>query len=118
MGMPIEIALRDDDAEPGLLDLAFGVLREADEVFSTYKPESEISRLGRGELRIADCDATVDEVLTRAAQLSQETGGYFSVRAGGSLDPSGLVKGWAVQRAADAMTTRGARQPFTRASSS
>ena len=40
------------------------------------------------------------EVLARCEELRAETGGYFDVRAGGRLDPSGYVKGWAVQRAA------------------
>lgn len=109
MGIPIEIEMRDREVDADASDAAFAVLRLADDVFSTYKRESEISRLGRGELRISDCDDVVDEILTRAAQLSRETGGYFSVRPAGRLDPSGLVKGWAVQRAAEAMTSRGAR---------
>jgi FAD:protein FMN transferase len=108
MGMPIEIDLRDSDPDTSLIEVAFAILRRADEVFSTYSPDSHISRLGRGELRIADCDPAVDEVLARAARLSKETGGYFSVRPAGTLDPSGLVKGWAVQRAADAMSVGGA----------
>ena len=40
------------------------------------------------------------EVLARCARLRRETGGYFDARASGALDPSGLVKGWAVDRAA------------------
>ena len=39
-------------------------------------------------------------VLARCEALRAETGGLFDVRAGGRLDPSGYVKGWAVQRAA------------------
>ena len=40
------------------------------------------------------------EVLARCERLRVATGGYFDARAGGKLDPSGLVKGWAVDRAA------------------
>jgi thiamine biosynthesis lipoprotein len=97
MGMPIEIDVSADvDVEP-----AFAWLRRADELFSTYRADSEISRLGRGELLLSECAPEVDEVLTRCLALQRETGGYFDVRAGGMLDPSGLVKGWAVARAAD-----------------
>ena len=108
MGMPIEIDVRDVEPDASLIDSAFAVLRHADGLFSTYKPDSQISRLGRGELRISDCDPAVDDVLTRAARLAKQTDGYFSVRPAGHLDPSGLVKGWAVQRAADAMSAGGA----------
>src|SRR5689334_13487766 len=52
MGMPIGIELPDDgvDVEP-----AFAWLRHVDATFSTYKPDSEISRLDRGELALSDC---------------------------------------------------------------
>jgi thiamine biosynthesis lipoprotein len=98
MGMPIEVAVADPavDVEP-----AFAWLRYVDAVFSTYREDSQISRLDRGEIALAECDAVVDEVLTRCLALECETGGYFHVRAGGRLDPSGLVKGWAVGRAAE-----------------
>lgn len=105
MGMPIAIEVRggDVDVEP-----AFAWLRWVDETFSTFKDSSEISRLDRGAIALADCAPEVDEVLTRCAALREETGGYFSVRAGGRLDPSGLVKGWAVGRAAELLARAGA----------
>jgi FAD:protein FMN transferase len=109
MGMPIQIDVRDADVDPAALDAAFAWLRLVDETFSTYKADSEISRLGRGELTIADCRPEVDEVLGRCAILRERTGGYFSVRAGGTLDPSGFVKGWAVGRAAERLAAAGAR---------
>jgi thiamine biosynthesis lipoprotein len=109
MGMPIEIDVRDQDAEPAPVEAAFDWLRFVDETFSTYKPGSEINRLRRGELTIAECHPDVDEVLTRCARLREETDGYFSVRAAGTLDPSGLVKGWAVAKAADLLSAAGAR---------
>ena len=99
MGIPIGIDVRDPqpvDTEP-----AFAWLREVDETFSTYREDSEISRLDRGELTVADCRREVDEVLRECMALERATDGYFSVRAAGRLDPSGLVKGWAVARAAD-----------------
>ena len=109
MGMPIGIDVRDPDTEPAALDAAFDWLRLVDRTFSTYRADSEISRLARGELTIAECRPEVNEVLTRCAQLSEETAGYFSVRAAGTLDPSGLVKGWAVARAADILSDAGRR---------
>jgi thiamine biosynthesis lipoprotein len=104
MGMPIGI----DAREPVDLEIAFGWLREVDETFSTYREDSEISRLERGELTLADCRSEVDEVLRACMALEQATGGYFAVRAAGRLDPSGFVKGWAVQRAAERLAAAGA----------
>jgi FAD:protein FMN transferase len=82
-------------------------LHRVDEVFSTYRSDSQISRLGRGELRLADCDADVAEVLELCAQVGRESHGYFSSTYGGRLDPTGLVKGWAVQRASELLTSAG-----------
>jgi thiamine biosynthesis lipoprotein len=107
MGMPIGIDVRDPagvDLEP-----AFEWLREVDATFSTYRDGSDISRLDRGELAVADCRPEVDEVLVRCMALQRATRGYFSVRAAGRLDPSGFVKGWAVDRVADRLTGAGAK---------
>jgi len=109
MGMPVVADVRDDDADPALLDAVFAWLRQVDETFSTYKPESEVSRLARGELALEDASADVRKVLARCEELRVETGGFFDARAGESLDPSGYVKGWAVERAADVLWDAGLR---------
>jgi thiamine biosynthesis lipoprotein len=91
MGMPIGIDVRDPvaiDVEP-----AFAWLREVDATFSTYREDSDISRLDRGELTLPECRPEVDEVLTRCLALGQATRGFFSVRPAGRLDPAGVVKG-------------------------
>ena len=82
-------------------------LREVDARFSTYKADSEVSRLGRGELRRDDCSTDLASVLDRCADLWRETDGYFDIYAGGSLDPSGYVKGWSVQVASDRLLAAG-----------
>jgi len=110
MGMPIGIDVAngpdvdvDVDVEP-----AFAWLRQVDATFSTYRADSDISRLGRGELTLSECRPEVDEVLTRCLALERATGGFFSVRAAGRLDPSGFVKGWAIDGAADRLAAAGA----------
>jgi thiamine biosynthesis lipoprotein len=100
MGMPVTIAVRDAGARPEALDAAFAWLRRVDATFSTYRPGSEIIRIARGELRPAAASPPVRAVLARCEALRRETGGAFDARAGGALDPSGLVKGWAADRAA------------------
>jgi thiamine biosynthesis lipoprotein len=108
MGLPIVLDCRDEIGDEVLAAMLFE-LRWVDEVFSTYKPESEISRLARGELALADTCDEVGEVLERCDELHAETGGYFDARAGGVLDPSGYVKGWAVERAARILDDAGLR---------
>jgi FAD:protein FMN transferase len=102
MGMPIGIDARD----PADVDAAFDWLHEVDAAFSTYREDSDINRLQRGEVSLADCRPEVDEVLTRCLELERFTDGYFSARPAGRLDPSGLVKGWAIDGAADRLAAR------------
>ena len=106
MGMPISLALRgrhtDDDPAARAWAGALDILRAADRIFSTYRTDSYISRLNRGELTVADCPPEVAEVLELGERARVESGGAFDVRREHGLDPSGVVKGWAVERAAHA----------------
>ncbi|HZO96669.1 MAG TPA: FAD:protein FMN transferase [Gaiellaceae bacterium] len=110
MGMPIVVDVR-DELEPGVVDRMLAVLRDADRVFSTYREDSDVSRLNRGELELADAHPDVREVLALCDELRVITNGYFD--AGRVLDrgvdPSGVVKGWAVDRAGELLEAAGAR---------
>ncbi|SDD37820.1 FAD:protein FMN transferase [Streptomyces prasinopilosus] len=90
------------------LEDAIAGLRRVDEVFSTYRDDSQISRLARGELTVGECDPEVAEVLELAAEAERVSGGWFSTRYRGRLDPTGIVKGWAVERAARRLAEAGA----------
>jgi len=112
MGMPISLALRGrhaaDEVGRGAWAEVMESLGRADEVFSTYRPDSFVSRLGRGELTPADCPPEVTDVLDLGEQASRTSGGAFSVYLPGPdgatvLDPSGVVKGWAAERAAEVL---------------
>jgi thiamine biosynthesis lipoprotein len=110
MGMPIVLDERDgldDDA----IEAMWEVLRRADAIFSTYDPASEISRINRGDLSLENAHPDVREVLARCDELRLITDGYFDVAKASDegIDPSGLVKGWAVDRAGEALEAAGAR---------
>lgn len=101
MGLPIVVDIRDDGVAAERLDELFAWLHWVDETFSTFADDSEISRINRRELGRDDAHPLVRQVLERCEQLRGETDGYFDMRTpDGSIDPSGLVKGWAVDRAA------------------
>jgi thiamine biosynthesis lipoprotein len=110
MGLPIVLDER-DGLDEETIEAAWDELRRADALFSTYKDDSEISRLNRGELALEDAHPDVREVLARCEELRVITDGYFD--AGrvleSGVDPSGLVKGWAVDRAGDLLDEAGAR---------
>lgn len=84
-------------------------LHRADKVFSTYREDSQVSRLGRAELQVADCDPEVAEVLELAAEAERSSDGWFSTTYRGRLDPTGIVKGWAAERAARRIAAAGVR---------
>jgi FAD:protein FMN transferase len=109
MGMPIVVEVRDADVDPRVVDEVFDWFRWVDETFSTYEPGSEVSRLARGDLRIGDANPEVQAILLVCEELRVATGGYFDARATGRLDPSGLVKGWSVDRAASLLDDVGVR---------
>ena len=109
MGMPISLALRgrhtDDAVARDAWAAALAVLRDADRVLSTYRDDSYVSRLRRGEVGLEDCPAEVAEVLALGEAAERASAGAFSVWLPGPdgrpvLDPSGVVKGWAAERAA------------------
>jgi thiamine biosynthesis lipoprotein len=111
MGMPIVVDVRDPDVDDDALDRMFDWLRFVDATFSTYKEDSEVSRINRGELSIEDATPDVREVLERCEELRHETKGYFDAHPVSEqvLDPSGLVKGWSVDRAAAILDDAGLR---------
>ena len=78
---------------------AEAVLREVDRVFSTWKPDSPVSRLRRGEVSLSQVPSEVADVLGECRRLKDLTKGWFDPWAlPGGVDPTGLVKGWATQR--------------------
>ncbi len=90
------------------LAAAVASLHQADAVFSPYRADSELSRLARGELSVARCCPDVAEVLWLCEEARRRTDGWFSTGYAGGLDPTGLVKGWAVERAARMIAAAGA----------
>jgi FAD:protein FMN transferase len=109
MGIPVGIDVRDDGVDPVALDRAFSHLRAVDAAFSPYQASSDVRRLDAGMLALRDALPEVRAVLARCERLRHETGGRFDVRATGVLDPSGFVKGWAVDGAVAILTAAGAR---------
>jgi thiamine biosynthesis lipoprotein len=109
MGMPILVEVR-ESIDEATVERVFDWFRWVDAVFSTYKHDSQVSRINRGELAPADAHPNVLTVLGLCEQLRAQTDGYFDARAASPdvVDPSGLVKGWSVDRAASLLDTSGA----------
>lgn len=105
MGMPISVHLRgpgvrSDHLVSVTVDRLFEQLRTVDGLFSTYLPDSQVNGIRRGELAEDRWHPWVHEVVRLCEQARQRTDGYFDAWLPTGFDPSGLVKGWAVERAA------------------
>ena len=100
MGMPITIEITEAAATEETLEEVFNYFQEIEDRFSPFKISSEVSRLNSGELQASDYSADLQEVLELSAQTKLETGGYFDIYHNGLCNPSGLVKGWAIYKAA------------------
>lgn len=107
MGMPIRVVVCGEPPE-SLFDEAFSHLASVDEQFSTYKKTSEISRINRGEISEAEYSQEMQEVLALAEQTRKQTDGYFNVHTPtGTIDTSGVVKGWAIQKVVEELERKG-----------
>lgn len=113
MGMPIEIEAPGDSSLA--INRAFVLLTEIDELFSAYKPESQVSMIRRGELTIRDASADVQQVASACTMWKAQTGGIFDAYYDGQFDPSGYVKGWAIDKAARSLAGSGLKQFFINA---
>lgn len=110
MGTVASFLLAGEDGETlaAATAAACRVLHRADDVFSTWKPESPMSRLRRGEIGIPDAPPEVAEVLELCGDMVAASNGWFDPwRMPGGVDPTGLVKGWATRQAARALAEGG-----------
>jgi len=107
MGMPISLDLVECDSAE-LLDDVFGYFADVEARFSLYRADSEISSINLGTVAPAAFSAEMREVLALAEQTRVQTNGYFDIRRpDGALDPSGIVKGWAIRNAAERIRQAG-----------
>lgn len=132
MGTVVSIDVRDAGVPAVAVDAAFAWLRWVDRTFSTFRPDSEVARINRGELDEAAADARVREVLGACRALRERTGGAFDAEAAarapgarerpgcgggrpGAVDPAGYVKGWSLAGAWELLARAGARNALLEA---
>lgn len=120
MGMAVSFDVRDGavrEADSPVLDLAGALhaatewLHAVDATWSTYRDDSQITRFARGEIRAEDLSEEMHEVLDMCAELSWDSDGAFDIAIpapnGTQLEPSGFVKGWSLERAAELLASFG-----------
>jgi thiamine biosynthesis lipoprotein len=107
MGTVVSFDVPAQASASGSLDDAIRWLHWVDRVFSPYRPDSDVSLLAAAEITVEACADEVAEVIDACAALRVFSGGYFSAAPDGVFDPSGYVKGWAVERAAEILSRAG-----------
>ncbi|HVW67250.1 MAG TPA: FAD:protein FMN transferase [Candidatus Peribacteraceae bacterium] len=108
MGMTITVEVIDPSVTTDAIGDVFDYFRYVDEKFSTYKDTSEITRINEGEIPAGDESDDMKTVLSLCESTKHLTNGYFDIRTpANTLDPSGLVKGWAIWNAAKLLKKRG-----------
>lgn len=127
MGMPITVEIVDATADEKAFDAVFDYFTYIDEKFSTYKTTSEIMKINRGEVPEKDWSEDMKTIFALSEETKKESGGYFDIKQPngmglaaehpffatknvpqqGLIDPSGIVKGWAIWKAAEILEKRG-----------
>lgn len=107
MGMPITVEIVDPKVTAETFDKIFFYFKLIDEKFSTYKQTSEISAVNSDKIKKSQHSADMKTVLKLCEKTKTETNGYFDISRGGKLDPSGLVKGWAIYNATEILKKDG-----------
>lgn len=112
MGMPVILEIRDTHAAEDIFTTIFNYFVAVDERFSTYKEHSEIMCINRKEISPNDYSQEMKEVFRLSEETKELTSGYFDITRNGSIDPSGLVKGWAINNAAIMLLKQGYKNFF------
>lgn len=101
MGTPITVEVADENVPQKAFDEVFAYFEYIDKTFSTYKNDSEITKLNEGKVKMEDLSDDMKLVLKLSEETKRLTDGYFDITTlGGICDPSGLVKGWSNYNAA------------------
>lgn len=109
MGMPVAVDIVDESAQEKDIKDLFSYFWEIDKQFSTYKRDSEIEKINRGEIKKEDCSPLMKKILVLCEKTKKETDGYFDIEKNGKLDPSGIVKGYAIFEGAKKLRKKGYR---------
>lgn len=110
MGLPVSVHVRavevDVPTVAGQVERFFEDIRRFDRIFSLWRSDSDLCRVRRGEVSPADVAPELLEVVDLCTVAESLTQGWFNPWTAGrqtlaGFDPTGLVKGLAVERSAD-----------------
>jgi thiamine biosynthesis lipoprotein len=115
MGMPVTVIISDPGATRSSVDPVIAFLSDVNATFSPYLNDSEVSRLNTGAIGYDEISDDFAALLAKSGRTRDETNGYFNIEQNGRLDPSGIVKGWAIGQASDLLRSNGWRSHIVEA---
>lgn len=107
MGMPVIVEVIDKTITPEVFEKVFTYLHYVDQTFSPYKADSEVSAINAHTLLPYDYSTDMKAILSASEETKTLTDGYFDITRDGKIDPSGIVKGWAIYNAAKILESQG-----------
>lgn len=112
--MPITIEIV-KCSDKSILKSIFDFFKQIDQQFSPYRSSSEVSQINQKKLKTSQASFQMKKILKLATKTRKQTNGYFDVYKNGHLDPSGLVKGWAIFEAAKLLKKSGQKNFYIEA---
>lgn len=112
MGMTITVEVLDLSVSQKDITEVFEYFEYVDSIFSTYKESSEISKINAGTLQKKEYSKDMKEILKLSEETKVRTDGYFDIEQDGKIDPSGMVKGWAIFNSAKILEKKGFENYF------
>jgi thiamine biosynthesis lipoprotein len=115
MGMPITILAEGDEIKEAI-EKVFDFFKQIDKRFSTYKKNSEVCKFNRGEIEKKDLSQDLKKIIKLCDETKKETDGFFNpVNQEKQFDPSGVVKGWAINEAGEILRDKNIEQFYIEA---
>ena len=105
MGIPISIDIPKGNNK--IFVDSFAIFSEIDNRFSTYKKDSEVSHFNKGTISLKDCSDNFKTIYAKCLQLKKDTNGYFDAFYNKKYDPSGYVKGYAIDQLTNFLKQKG-----------
>ncbi len=103
MAMPFDVTLygvKSEAAAKSAIEAVHRELLRADDLFSLYRSDTPMAALANGTATLAEMPDEVREVLRLCESYRVATNGAFDAnRPDGVIDPTGIVKTWAVANA-------------------
>lgn len=112
MGMPITVEILDEWVTKAIFEKVFDFFKYVDNKFSPYKSSSEVSKINNCQKVFKDLSSDMKLILRLSEKTKIETGGYFDIRGNGKVNPSGIVKGWAIFKAVKILWKEGYKNFF------